>query len=199
MTKPRLKIIIPLFTIIIIVIIVIINLSNMRMTTDEVNILNQNFESIVLKNKSDIVLLQNKVVEKIKHKYLSDSHSDLKSIVLNKHGFCYDRSIMLQKIFIYNKISIRPVFIFFSKDNKNTSYIDLFSKNIESHNIFEAKINNKWYVINTNSKLTQFVSLEDYLKNSIKFPKHTKFIRYLNNRNGRFIKPTWLPDIYFSV
>ena len=44
-----------------------------------------------------------------------------------------------------NGLKIRPTFIFFGKDN--TRWIDFFRPGIESHNVFETKINGEWVVV----------------------------------------------------
>jgi hypothetical protein len=48
----------------------------------------------------------------------------------------------------------------------------------------------------TNEKMKKLLEIEEYIKYGGYVPIHTKYIRYLSNRNGRFIYPNFIPDIY---
>jgi hypothetical protein len=54
----------------------------------------------------------------------------------------------------------------------------------------------EWFIMETNLKMFKPLSLNEYLKNQKYFKIKPRYISYLNNRNGRFIKPNYLPDIY---
>ncbi len=97
---------------------------------------------------------------------------------------------------MFNNIKIRPVYLYFFNNKKYPRWYDIFSKKINSHNLFEFKWNGKWYVMRTNTKLEKFVSLDQYINNSDFVPSNAKYIRFLNNRNVRIITPFWIPDIY---
>jgi hypothetical protein len=177
---------------------VIWNINKLKISHDELIILNIELGSIIIRNEEDIKKIQNKIIHLIDHKFLSKNEINLHEILKNKKGLCYDRSFILQKIFIYNKIPIRPVFIFYKPPSAATKLIDFLKKDIPSHNVFEFKWNNKWYLMRTNTKLIKFQSLDEYIQSGEYVPKSSKYIKYINNRNGRFISPSWIPDIYFT-
>jgi hypothetical protein len=171
------------------------NREQLRLTDHELILLKDEFGSINLSNSDDILKIQNKVITNIRHEFLAFDILSIDTILKFKRGLCYDRSILLQKVLIYNNIKIRPVYIFFNQ-NKPTSYIDFFNPEIESHNVFEAYISNKWVIINTNEIQFKFEDINQYIKQGNKVPASSKFIRHINNRNSKFIPPTFLLDIY---
>ena len=71
----------------------------------------------------------------------------LELIVDQTLGACYERSFLLQKLLLANGFKVRPIYIFFGKDN--THLIDFFRPGILSHNVFETKINGEWVVVET--------------------------------------------------
>ena len=145
--------------------------------------------------EQDIISIQNKVVNEVLHKSTGTGQLDILKTLKLKKGFCFDRSLVLQKYFIMKGFKIRPVYFFWG--NNSTSIFDFFISNNQSHNVFEIYFNNSWYMIPTNSKMEKLQSLSQYLASSKLVPKHAMYVRYLNNRNGRFIYPSYLPDIYF--
>lgn len=74
-----------------------------------------------------------------------------------------------------------------------------FNPKVNSHSIFEFNWEGKWYVMRTNTLMTHFETLDEYLNNNIGviFPNNVKYLRYLSNRNSKFINPWWIPDIYY--
>lgn len=152
--------------------------------------------AINIKNTEDIIYLQNYTLSTISHKSNGIDEINIIKVLKDKKGFCFNRSMILQKVMLLNGIEIRPVLLFSNPLNKKTSILDLFSNNIQTHNIFEFYWKDKWYVMRTNQNMYYLVTLNEYLTNQTLFKTEPRFIRYLNNRNGRFIYPSWIPDIY---
>ena len=63
-------------------------------------------------------------------------------------------------------------------------------------NIFEFYYEGKWYVMETNKKMARYLPLNKFLDKQEFFKNEVRYVRYLNNRNGSFIYPSWIPDIY---
>ncbi len=152
--------------------------------------------AINIKTTEDIIYLQNYTMSTISHKSNGIDEINIIKVLKDKKGFCFNRSMILQKVMLLNGIEIRPVLLFSNPLNQKTAILDFFSKNIKTHNIFEFYWQGKWYVMRTNQNMSYLVTLNDYLATQTLFKTEPRFIRYLNNRNGRFIYPSWIPDIY---
>lgn len=172
------------------------NISQIEPSAHEIELLKKNLGEIKISNAADLLHLQNKLVGKIRQEQISDRYISLDSIFKYKKGFCYDRSLILQKLCIYNGYQIRPVFLYFRTDSTHASIFDLIKKGIPTHNIFEVKMYGKWYMVQTNKKQEKMKTLEEYLSSGISVPKNTRYIKHLNNRNGHFVAPNFIPDIY---
>lgn len=152
--------------------------------------------AINIKTTEDIIYLQNYTIDNISHNANGIDKINIIKILKDKKGLCYDKSLILQKVMLINSIKIRPVFLYSNPNSNATNILDIFFKNrISTHNIFEFYFNEKWYVMETNYHMKRFESLHEYLLNQNRIKK-VKYIRHLNNRNGRFISPSWIPDIY---
>ncbi len=171
------------------------NISQIEPSAHEIELLKKNLGEIKISNAADLLHLQNKLVGKIRQEQISDRYISLDSIFKYKKGFCYDRSLILQKLCIYNGYQIRPVFLYFRTDSTHASIFDLIKKGIPTHNIFEVKMYGKWYMVQTNKKQEKMKTLEEYLSSGISVPKNTRYIKHLNNRNGHFVAPNFIPDI----
>lgn len=165
--------------------------------SNEINVLKRCFGNIEIKSENDIYRISSVVISQIRHKINIQYPIDVENVVEKKRGLCYDRSLILQKIFLYNKISIRPVFIYFKSGSTKVSFFDLFASNLQSHSIFEFKYNGEWYVMRSNYKLIKLIKLDQYISEGKSVPKYSKYIRCLSNRNSKFIYPSFLPDIYW--
>ena len=154
----------------------------------------------VIRELEDILEAQNLAMKKIPHgerRWELDALS-LELIVDQTLGACYERSFLLQKLLLANGFKVRPIYIFFGKDN--THLIDFFRPGILSHNVFETKINGEWVVVETKTAMTNktLSSLDNY-RDSAGYgivPSHAKYIRHVFSRNSIFIAPWYLPDIY---
>ena len=155
------------------------------------------FGNIEIKSENDIYRVSSLVVSQIRHEMCINYPLDVKIVAEKKMGLCYDRSLILQKIFLYNKIPIKPVFVYFKSDSSNVSIFDLLAPNLKSHSIFEFKYKGEWYVMRTNTNLIKLIKLEEYISEGKTVPRYSKYIRCLSNRNSKFIYPSFLPDIYW--
>lgn len=179
-----------------IMIIIIINREEVKPNKKDIDILKKEFGDLKIVDTTGLIILQNSVINKIKHQYNGDSTIFIEKIINKKMGFCFDRSLLLQKILIYNKIRVRPVYLFYYHDKKTLKIYNFFDPKINSHNVFEFRLNGKWYLMPTSNKMKNLQTIDQYLNSGLEVPIETKFIRYLNNRNGRFIWPSWVPDLY---
>lgn len=153
--------------------------------------------SYKISRHEDILSLQNFIVRNIKNGANSSykSEIDISTLITEKKGACFDRSLFLQKILLLNNIKIRPIYLYFSPFNSRTTLLDFFKKSTNSHNIFEYYYDSQWYVLETNFQQDKRLNLKDYLHEY--YPsKNIRYIKYLNNRNGYMISPAWIPDIY---
>jgi hypothetical protein len=168
----------------------------------------------VIREFEDVLEAQNLALKKIPHgqRIWETDALSLEFIVDQTLGPCYEMSFLLQKLLLANGLKVRPTYIFFGKDN--TRWIDFFRPGIESHNIFETKINGEWVVVETKIAMTNktLSSLDNYFdsggyaeaivteaminKSLGIVPSHAKYIRHVFSRNSIFIAPWYLPDIY---
>jgi hypothetical protein len=168
-------------------------------TSHEIELIQNSLGEISIKSESDLIRIQNKVVSLIKHGLATNNpyqETSIDTILQNNRGMCWDRSMLLQKIMIYNDLEVIPVYLYYNKINPSTTSIfNFFDKNLQSHNVFEVKLNDKKILVRTNTKMEKIQTLNEYLNDS-PMPIGTKYLRHLNNRNGYFIFPSWIPDIY---
>ena len=175
----------------------IFNRYKIKPTEKEIVELKKFYKSIIhISSIKDILVLQNFTIDKIKHESIGIDEIDISKILKVKKGFCFDRSMVIQKVLIYNGIDLRPVYLYSNPKMSTTGILDLLSTKIHSHNIFEFYFEGKWYVMETNKKLDRFLPLNKFLDKQDFFKNQVRYVRYLNNRNGRFIYPSWIPDIY---
>lgn len=174
---------------------IFINRNQVYPTSYEEKELNAFFEFKEIHSSKDILFIQNKIIIEIKHEFVSSKQLSTERTLKFKKGFCYDRSLVLQKYFLMKGYKVRPVYLYWQENN--TQLFAFFKKNVSSHNIFELYFEGNWYVIRTNTKMNKLETLNEYLNSGSPVPTHTRYIRYLNNRNGDFLYPSYLPDIYF--
>ncbi len=175
------------------------NLRQIQPTHQEISTLIQHLGNIEIKNESDIVRIQNKTFDLIEYDGEGLSHYQqisIDSLFKWKKALCFHRSMLLQKIFLFNKIKVTPLYLYFdSKSPEKTSITDILDSDLRSHNVFLIDFNGKEYLIQTNMRMVKLLSIEEYFQITT-MPKGTKYLRHLNNRNGIYIYPSWLPDIY---
>jgi len=181
--------------------IILINKKNIYPTNKEIPELKNVFGDITINDTSDILVIQHRVIDFVKHEFVSNKRLDILANLKLRKGFCYDRSLILQKIFAYNNIKITPIYIYFNTRKPKTSRFDFFTMDLGSHNTFEVELPAKFkfkkkIIINTSKKMIFFYSIEEYISLSGEVPRFSRFILHLNNRNGKFLSPSFFPDIY---
>ena len=175
----------------------IFNRYKIKPTEKEIVELKKFYKSIIhISSKKDIIVLQNFTIDKIKHESIGIDEIDISKILKVKKGLCFNRSMILQKVLIYNGIDLRPVYLYSNPKMSTTGILDLLSTKTHSHNIFEFYYEGKWYMMETNKKMDRFLPLNKFLEKQDFFKNQVRYVRYLNNRHGRFIYPSWIPDIY---
>lgn len=152
---------------------------------------------IQIQSINDVIKLQNYTIDSISHQENGISEIDIKYILKTKKGFCFHRSLVMQKALLLNGINVRPVFLYSNPNHSSTGILDLFSNKVYTHNIFEFYWRGNWYVMETNQKMHSVLTLSEFLYNQKMFNTQPRYVRFLNNRNGRFLKPAWLPDVYY--
>jgi hypothetical protein len=173
------------------------NRNRVKPSSEEIIVLKDFYKSsLTINSLNDIIAIQNFTIDNIVHIENGVGEIEINKILKDKKGFCYHRSMVLQKVMLYNGISVRPVFLYSNPFDISTSIFDFFSNKVSTHNIFEFYWQEEWYVMETNQKINHVTTLNDFLKNQKLFENQPRYIRYLNNRNGRFIWPAYVPDVY---
>jgi len=186
----------PLFALLFICLSFLFNQNAVSPDDEDVVLLKSFFGShFVIRELEDIIEAQNLALKKIPH---GVRRWEVDTLSLELIGACYERSFLLQKLLLANGFKVRPIYIFFGKDN--THWIDFFRPGIKSHGVFETKINGAWVVVETKAAMTNktLSSLDNY-RDSAGYgivPSHAKYIRHVLSRNSIFIAPWYLPDIY---
>jgi hypothetical protein len=136
------------------------------------------------------------VIENVKHFPSSENPVDVVKDLKIMKGVCFNRALLLQKIMLMNGFQIRPIYIYYH-EKRDTKWFDFLMPHISSHAIFEFKFKGRWFVMRTNTRGNKLESIDDYfMSNTIVTPHHAKYLRFVSNRNCRFIDPNWVPDIY---
>jgi hypothetical protein len=173
------------------------NRNRIKPNKAEITELQSFYKSLIeIKTTKDIINLQNYTIDNIVHHSNGVGEIDIIKILKTKKGLCFHRSMILQKAMLINGIQIRPVFLYSNPYASSTGIFDFFSNKIYTHNIFEFYWQGDWYVMETNQKMHRILTLSEFLLNQKIFKVQPRYIRFLNNRNGRFIFPFFVPDIY---
>ena len=72
------------------------------------------FGNLSIKDSLDLIYIQNKVIDLIEHQQVSVDKIDVVNNLRLKKGQCFERSLILQKILIYNGFKIRPLYLYFT-------------------------------------------------------------------------------------
>jgi hypothetical protein len=174
------------------------NFSKIKPTDSDVVALKQNFTDLKIDDESDILRIQNQLCDILDFKSKKTFYNEEVRIdsVLKNGGICFHRSIILQKIFLLNNIPVIPVYLYYDHNSPSkTTILDIFDKDLNSHNIFLIKFSGEFVVIETNLRMKKLMTLDQFMTNG-HMPCGTKYIKHLNNRNGSFIFPSWIPDVY---
>ena len=176
--------------------IMLYNYNEIFPTEQEVKCLTYSFKNILVKDSIGIIYLQNRIIDEIRHSKITNGRINIINNLKYKRGECYDRSMILQKLCIINYIQIRPIYVYYRSDGTKVNWYDFFDKTISSHSIFEFCYKGNWYVMRTNSKMKKMETIYEFLNSQNGVLKNAFYIRNLSNRNGRFIFPGYVPDIY---
>jgi hypothetical protein len=68
----------------------------------------------------------------------------------NRAGVCYDKALLMEKIFLEYGFQIRHMYIYFRNDNLAIERTDFFKKGLTSHAMLEVKTQKGWMVVATN-------------------------------------------------
>jgi hypothetical protein len=68
----------------------------------------------------------------------------------NRAGVCYDKAILMEKMFTSYGFSIRHMYIYSREDSISTNKSDFFKKGLTSHAMLEVKTKKGWMVVGTN-------------------------------------------------
>jgi len=172
--------------------------NNISPTPSELYFLERTIGSLRIESKQDLIFIQNRVIEVIAQAPHDVTYPlDIISALRAKKGLCYERSLILQKIMISNGIKIRPVYVFYTLGSNETRYLDLLISKTDSHAIFEFEWDGVWYVCQTTTLMQKFIKIEAYLNSETSIvPRHSKYIRHINNLNSKFLGHWFIPDIY---
>lgn len=114
--------------------------------TQSAEAVHKNFESEI----NCIKLIQDSVIAQIKHQEVAHQNfGSLKFYYENKKGFCYDRAVVLEKIFYHLGFQFRHVFVYYNNNGK-TGVSDFFKKGTGSHALLEVKTCKGWLAVGSN-------------------------------------------------
>ena len=96
--------------------------------------------------------LQDSVICKIVHTEIPHKYfGDLSYYYNNRKGFCYDRSVLMEKILSYYRFPFRHIYLSFGSGDSKPSLFDLLKKSTTSHALFEVKTVNGWMAVGSNA------------------------------------------------
>ncbi|MFL5789608.1 MAG: hypothetical protein ACJ748_16225 [Flavisolibacter sp.] len=159
--------------------------------------------------------VQDSIVGNILHKEVDHNmFGNIKFYYNGRKGFCYDRSVMMEKIFSEYGFNFRHVFVYYNLDSKkNTTMADFYKSGTASHALTEIETkkgwmamgsNCNWIGITKNNELLTTNTLNYYVKNNkpIDFKKdpcfgkefwhaypHFRFVYGIYSRKGNFFSP----------
>jgi hypothetical protein len=108
----------------------------------------RNFENEI----AFISKVQDSVVYTIQHEEID--HKFYGSVNYYYHyrkGYCYDRAVLMEKIFSYYGFNFRHVYIYFGTDGSEAGVSDFFKRKLPSHGILEVKTKKGWMVMDSNA------------------------------------------------
>ena len=97
--------------------------------------------------------LEHCVINEICHQEISHSlFGNIKYYFENKKGFCYDRTALIEKMFLYYNFKFRHIFIYYPRNKeKNPGFFDFFRKSTESHAVVEVQTKKGWVLMDSNA------------------------------------------------
>jgi hypothetical protein len=142
--------------------------------------------------------VQDSVVANITHAQIpSKSFASIAYYYNNHKGYCYDRAVLMEKIFSYYNFSYRHAFVYFGKNKRSAGFWDLFKKNIPSHALLEVKTKKGWMVVGTNENVLGVDSNNEVMNLSILRRRlQTGQLTFVKKRTG--IIPFWKDGVNFK-
>lgn len=116
-----------------------------------------NRDSIHASFESEVAFVsrvQDSVVKRVEHDpnfvYQNNQVGTVSLYHSVKKGSCYDRAILMEKIFSEYGFHFRHMYIFYSGDSTKTRLTDFFRIGLASHAIFEIQTKKGWMVVGVN-------------------------------------------------
>jgi hypothetical protein len=98
-----------------------------------------------------ISLVQDSVVAEIKHEEIAHRFfGEISFYYNNRKGFCYDRAVLMEKLFTLYHFPFRHSYLFFGEDEKEAGIKRFFEKGVSSHAGLEVKTQKGWMAMGTN-------------------------------------------------
>jgi hypothetical protein len=99
-----------------------------------------------------ISAVQTKVVATLKHKIIPyEEVGNVEYYFKNRSGECYDRALLMEKIFSYYGFEFRHAFVYYGNQRNDPSFLNLFNKATKSHALLEIRSSKGWMAIGTNA------------------------------------------------
>jgi hypothetical protein len=116
-----------------------------------------NKDSIHASFESEVAFIsrvQDSVIKRVEHDpkfvYQNNQVGTVSLYHSIQKGSCYDRAILMEKIFTEYGFNFRHMYLFYSGDSTNTKLTDFFRIGLASHAIFEIKTKKGWMVVGVN-------------------------------------------------
>jgi transglutaminase-like putative cysteine protease len=95
--------------------------------------------------------VQDSIIKNFTHRIIPDEQvGDVEFYYKNKIGLCFDKSILMEKIFASYGFTVRHVFCYFLYDSNPTTVTDFFKRRLFSHALLEVKTQKGWMALGSN-------------------------------------------------
>jgi len=169
--------------------------------------------------------IQDSVINQIRHEKIPyDSANFIKYYYEKRKGFCYNRSILMEKIFDLYKFQFRHAYVYYYNSTAVSS-LDILRRGISSHAILELKTKKGWMIVGSKSnwlgmqedgsvmslsvlkkklmqgqlKLNKTPTISHPFYFEVESASKYKFIYGLYSRHGRFLKSRPVEKIMNSM
>jgi len=142
-----------------------------------------------------ISTVQDSVIAEIKHEEINHKFfGDVSFYYKNRKGYCYDRSVLMEKFFAYYHFPFRHAYVYFGDHNSAPGVFNIFKKNLPSHALTEVKTSKGWMVLGSNSNWLGIDSSGNLL--TIGKLRQEMLLHRLNLRAKPFIgmQPVWMRE-----
>ena len=101
---------------------------------------------------SFISTVHDSIIAEIKHEEIAhSSFGDVSYYYNNRKGFCYDRSVLMEKMLSYYQFPFRHIYVYFGKGEQKPGIFAFFKKGLPSHALTEVKTSRGWMLVGSNS------------------------------------------------